>query len=232
MLSAKIKRETGIDTMPHICCRDKNINALKSSMLAAHIEDIRNVLLVTGDPVHESDKDSVKAVFNISSLNLIELANQLNQEVFAYDTVYIGGALNLNVPNKQSELNRMVKKNNKGASYFLTQPIYEDAVIDSLSSVKAQAEVKLLGGIMPLVSYRNAIFLNNEVPGITIPQKYIDLFKPDMDRETAQAEGIKIAVELAKKIRPNVDGFYFITPFNRVNIITEIINILKRDGVI
>jgi len=87
--------------------------------------------------------------------------------------------------------------------------------------------VKLLGGIMPLVSYRNAQFLNNEVAGITIPEKIIKQFEPDMNKEKAEILGIELAVEIARRIKNNVDGFYFITPFNRVEMIVKI---LKKLG--
>jgi len=227
MLAAKIKREVGIEVVPHICCRDKNINALKSSVLAGYIENIRNVLAVTGDPVTMADKNDIKDVFNLNSFKLIELLSTMNNELFADQPINIGGALNLNVANPEKELARMQKKAGMGASFFLTQPIFDENVIAFLPEVKKRDEVKLLGGIMPLVSYRNAQFLNNEVAGITIPEKIIKQFEPDMNKEKAEILGIELAVEIARRIKNNVDGFYFITPFNRVEMIVKI---LKRLG--
>lgn len=223
MLAAKIKRETGIETMPHICCRDKNLNALKSGLLAGYVEGIRNILAVTGDPIASGDKGEIKSVFNLNSLRLMELISEMNREFFPENGIFTGGALNLNVQNKDVEAARMAKKAEKGAAFFLTQPIFSDEVIEYLSRMERNPSVKLLAGIMPLVSYKNAQFLNNEVPGIRIPDEAIGRFHPDMSRADAEAAGIELAVELAWKLKPHVDGFYFITPFNRVGMVTEII---------
>ena len=224
MLAAKIKREAGIDVIPHICCRDKNINALKSALLAGYIEDIRNVLAVTGDPIAESDKGEIKGVFNLNSLKLIELVSSMNKDVFSEEPITIGGALNLNAIRPEGELQRMLKKAERGATFFLTQPIFDTKVIDFLAQINPPNNVKILGGIMPLVSYRNAQFLNNEVAGIRIPESIINKFDPAMEKEEAERLGIEIAVEIAEKMKNVVNGFYFITPFNRVRMITKIIN--------
>jgi methionine synthase / methylenetetrahydrofolate reductase(NADPH) len=223
MLAAKIKREVGIETMPHICCRDKNLNALKSGLLAGHIEGIRNILAVTGDPIASGDKGEIKSVFNLNSVRLMELISEMNRELFPENEIYTGGALNLNVANKDVELSRMVKKVEKGASFFLTQPVFSKDVIDYLYRMERNPEVKILAGILPLVSYKNAQFLNNEVPGIRIPEEAVNRFHPEMNRAEAETVGIALAVEIAQKLKPHVDGFYFITPFNRVEMIARII---------
>lgn len=227
MIASKIKRDVGIDTMPHICCRDKNQNAIRSGLLAAHIEGIRNVLAVTGDPIAEENKLIAKSVFNLNSFKLINLISEMNKDVFSNDNINIGGALNLNVLNKDMEVSRMFRKVENGATFFLTQPIYDDAVIEYLSALKRDKNIKILGGIMPLVSYKNAQFLNNEVPGIVIPENYISKFNIEMSREEAEEIGIDIAVEISKKLKNYVDGFYFITPFNRIEMIIKILNKLN-----
>ena len=118
----------------------------------------------------------------------------------------------------------MELKAEKGAKFFLTQPIFYDNVIEYLKKVKAQYNVKILAGVMPLVSYRNAMFLNNEVPGIYISPEYIERFSPHMSRQEAENVGIDIAVELITKIKDYVDGIYLITPFNRTSMIAKIID--------
>ena len=226
-IAAKIKREIGIDTMPHICCRDKNINAIRSTLLAAHIEGIRNILAVTGDPIPAEERTVTKGVFNLNSFKLIDLIKQMNNEFFSEDNLRIGGALNLNVINKNSEVARMYKKSENGGTFFLTQPIYDDQTIDFLKDLKRD-NVKILGGILPIVSYRNAQFLNNELPGVHIPEEYIKRFDIEMSKEEAQEVGIEMAVEIANKIKPYVDGIYFMTPFNRVEMIVKIMEKMKR----
>ncbi|WHH57264.1 bifunctional homocysteine S-methyltransferase/methylenetetrahydrofolate reductase [Petroclostridium sp. X23] len=228
VVASKIKREVGVDTIPHICCRDRNIIALKADLLAAHMEGIRNVLMVTGDPIAGSEKNEIKSVFNLNSIKLMKLANEMNTEQFADDILYIGGALNLNARNKDIEILRMYKKAEAGAGFFLTQPIFEDEAITYLSNLKKDEGIKILGGIMPMVSYKNAQFLNNEIPGIVVPDKYINRFNENMTREEAEKEGIEIAVDIVNRIKNFVDGFYFIAPFNRVNMIVEIMRKIKK----
>ncbi|MEF9934467.1 MAG: bifunctional homocysteine S-methyltransferase/methylenetetrahydrofolate reductase [Clostridium sp.] len=228
MVSAKVKREVGIDVLPHLCCRDKNINAIRSGLLAAYIEGIRNVLIVTGDPICAEDRINTKSVFNLNSFRLIDLVAKMNNDVFINESVSIGGALNLNIPNKDNEILRMDKKIVSGASYFLTQPIFDKETIEYLIDLKSKRpEVKILAGIMPLASYKNAMFLHNEVPGIVIPDKYINMFSSDMTREEGYKVGIDIAVNICNELKSYVDGFYFITPFNRVEIIEKVISNIK-----
>jgi homocysteine S-methyltransferase len=214
--------------MPHLCCRDKNTNAIRSTLIGSHIENIRNVLAVTGDPISDASKVEAKSVFNLNSFKLMELLNDMNSELFIEDNIFIGGALNLNVLNKEVEYNRMIKKIEKGAKFFLTQPIYDDSAIEFLKKVKERTNVKILAGLLPVVSYRNAVFLNNELPGVTIPDKYVNMFSEEMTKEEAQEVGIKIAVELGKKVKDICDGLYFITPFNRVEMLMEIIKRIKE----
>lgn len=228
ILASKIKREADIEVIPHICCRDKNFNALRSSILAGHIDNIRNILAVTGDPVPGASKSEIMNVFNLNSFKLIELISEMNKEVFIGEEFCIGGALNLNVLKKDNEVERMNKKAEKGASFFFTQPIYSDEVIEYLPQIQKREDTKIFAGIMPIVTYNNAQFLNNEMPGFHIPKEHIDRFSMDMSREEAEEIGITLAVELAEKIRPYADGFYFVTPFNRVEMIVKIINMLSN----
>lgn len=228
IIASKLKRDFDIDVMPHICCRDKNTNAIRSTLLGANIQDIRNVLAITGDPISDASKVEAKSVFNLNSFKLIELINNMNEEVFKNNEFAIGGALNLNVKNSNIEYNRMLKKMEKGAKFFLTQPIYDDNAIEFLKYIKQNTDVKILGGILPIVTYRNAQFLNNELPGVTIPEKYLNMFREDMDKQEAEEIGIKIAVEIGKKLKEVSDGLYFIIPFNRIDMILKIVKQIKE----
>lgn len=227
IISAKIKREIGIDVMPHICCRDKNTNAIRSSLIGSHIENIRNILAITGDPISDASKVETKSVFNLNSFKLMKLIKDMNNDVFIDDNIAIGGALNLNVRNKDAEFKRMLKKIENGANFFLTQPIYDDDAIEFLKKIKSETEVKILGGLMPIVTYKNAQFLNNELPGVKIPDKYMNMFREDMTKEEAENVGINISVEIGKKLKEICDGLYLVTPFNRVSMLMEIIKKIK-----
>lgn len=229
--AARIKRECGVDTLPHLCCRDKNANALRASLLAAHSEGIRAVLCVTGDHVPESDRGFIKPVFNLTSLRLMELIRQMNEDVFKESPMLVGGALNPGVPHPESESKRTIRKVQAGASFFLTQPVFDDTGFSLIQKARSLG-AKVLVGIMPLVSYRNALYMSNEVPGIHIPQECLSRFSPDMNRDEAAEAGVEIAVKTAALAREAADGFYFMTPFNRADIIAEILKRLRDRRII
>jgi homocysteine S-methyltransferase len=223
--AAKISREANVETLPHLCCRDRNVNALRSVILGAHSEGIRSILAVTGDLVPESERSIVKSVFNISSSRLMQLINEMNEDVFKGDGFIIGGALDVSSLNKSSELTKASRKISNGCSFFLTQPIYNTENLMIIREVRKQAKVLL--GIMPIVSYRNAMYMKNEVPGFDIPDYIVNRFRPDMSKEEAIETGLTIAQNIAEKLRPEVDGFYFVAPFNRSDIICDLLKRLK-----
>lgn len=227
ILAAKIKREAGIDTLPHITCRDRNLNAIKALLLGLHVEDIRNVLAVTGDPIPEAERGDVKGVFNLNSFMLAEFINELNKSEFPGGEIFIGGALNINSKNFNVELKRAQLKIDKGVNFFMTQPAFSHESIHALKMAKDVLKCKILGGILPIVSHRNAIFLNNEIPGIKVPENIINRFE-GKGREEAESVGINTAIEIYKEIIPFVDGLYIITPFNRWKMICRIIECIKQ----
>lgn len=227
MVASKIMREVGIEAIPHLCCRDKNLNAIKSGVLGAHIDGIRNILAITGDPILDIDKLSTKSVFNLNSYELINLISEMNHEIFKEDAMLISGALNLNVKNKDAQMGRLKRKVEKGAKVFFTQPIFEEEVISYLENMEREQNIKIMAGIMPIVNYKNAQFLNNEVPGIHIPERYVEMFKGSVDKAESEAIGIDIAVDMVNRIKDKVDGLYFITPFGRIDIIQKILERIR-----
>lgn len=226
ILASKIKREANIETLPHMTCRDRNLNAIKALLLGIHVENIRNILTVTGDPIPAAERSDVKGVFNLNSFMFAEFVKELNKNEFKDDEIYIGGALNINATNFDVELKRAKLKLDKGVSYFLTQPAFTDASFCALKKAKETLDCKILGGVLPIVSYRNAIFLNNEIPGIKVPENITSRFE-GKEREEAEVVGIEIAIETCKKVLSLVDGVYIVTPFNRWKMICKIINGLK-----
>ncbi len=226
LCSAKIRREAGIETLPHLCCRDKNLNALRSSLLGAHSEGIRAVLAVTGDHIAETDRTIVKPVFNVDSTRLMQLINSLNEDIFRDSPIAIGGAFDPAPKKRSYSLSRLDKKCHNGLRFVLTQPVFSQDAIPSLDEAR-QKGAKVLVGLMPIVSYRNACFMKNEVPGMTIPDELVARFDPDMTKEEAVAVGISITCELASLLRPHADGFYFITPFNRASVISTILHKIR-----
>ncbi|PKM96414.1 MAG: bifunctional homocysteine S-methyltransferase/methylenetetrahydrofolate reductase [Firmicutes bacterium HGW-Firmicutes-1] len=225
MMATKIYREVGIDVMPHVCCRDKNVIALKSVISAAYVEGIRNYLLVTGDPLPDILRNEIKSVFNMNSVKLMSLVKEMNEELTNEDVFIYGGALNPKGANLDKIIEKVLQKKEAGAKYLLTQPIYTEQDIQKLRLIKEKTGIKILGGILPLVSYKNAQFINNEFAGMNIPDVVINMFNTKMSREEAEEVGIHISVELGKAMTPVVDGLYLMTPFNRATMIGKI---LKR----
>lgn len=223
MMSAKIKREVDIDVMPHICCRDKNIIALKSVLSAAYVEGIRNYLLVTGDPLPDTLRSEIKSVFNMNAIKLMSLVKEMNEELPENDGFIYGGALNPKGANIDRIIEKVLQKKAAGAKYLLTQPVYTKKDIENIRVIKEKTGIKILGGILPLVSYKNARFINNEFAGMNIPDDIIAKFNPEMTRDEAEEVGISISVEVAGTMRTVVDGLYFMTPFNRASMIAKIL---------
>ncbi|KPI47462.1 5,10-methylenetetrahydrofolate reductase [Clostridioides difficile] len=226
LLACKIKRELDITPIPHMTCRDRNINATKALLLGLNIENIDNVLVVTGDPIPSAERDEIKAMFSFNSSILANYIKTLNENTF--NTPFnILGALNINAINFDSQLKHAKIKIENGVTMFLTQPVLTEQALINLKKAKEILPAKILGGIIPVVSYRNACFMNNEISGITVSQNIIDLYK-DTSKEESTKLAINISTQIAKEIEPYVDGYYIITPFKRIDIICDIIaNIYK-----
>lgn len=218
LMSLKVKREVGINVMPHICCRDRNAISIGSTILGAYINDVRNFLVITGDPVPSSSREDIKSVFNFDSVRLMEYIKEMNEDGFSGDELSYGGAINYDRRNIDLEIKRAAAKQNAGAEFFLTQPVFDDDDIEKLKYIKSKLEAKVLVGIMPLVSYRNACFIKNEITGINVPDSIIKRFSPNMTKEEGRAEGVKIAKEIMAKVKDFADGYYFVIPFNRLEI--------------
>ncbi|EQF23355.1 homocysteine S-methyltransferase family protein [Clostridioides difficile CD160] len=221
LLACKIKRELDITPIPHMTCRDRNINATKALLLGLNIENIDNVLVVTGDPIPSAERDEIKAMFSFNSSILANYIKTLNENTF--NTPFnIFGALNINAVNFDSQLKHAKIKIENGVTMFLTQPVLTEQALLNLKKAKEILPVKILGGIIPVVSYRNACFMNNEISGITVSQNIIDMYKNTSKEESTEL-AINISTQIAKEIEPYVDGYYIITPFKRIDIVCNII---------
>lgn len=227
ILAAKIQKEAGIPTMPHITCRDKNILGIKATLLGLHIEGVRNILAVTGDPIANIERQVVKGVFSMNASNLANYISSLNSNVFSNDEFKIGGALNVNAINFDAELRRSYTKIENGISYLLTQAVYTDTAINNLIKATQTLTVPIFAGIMPLVGYKNAQFINNEVPGIEIDENTIEMFK-DKSREESELIGINLSMESINKLYQHISGFYIMTPLKRTHVVCELIKKIKE----
>ncbi|MEG2685074.1 MAG: bifunctional homocysteine S-methyltransferase/methylenetetrahydrofolate reductase [Erysipelotrichaceae bacterium] len=227
MLAAKLKREMGLEVIPHMTCRDRNINATKALLFGLEIEDIHNVLVVTGDPIQAADRNLIKGVFSFNSKILASYIKDLNETVFPHPFL-IYGALNVNAPNFEAELTKAKSKIENGVSVFLTQPVLSKQALDNVKRAKKELNAKILGGIIPIVSYNNAIYMNNEIAGIQVDEEYIKLYE-NKTREEASKLAVELSCKIVQQLIDVVDGYYLITPFSRVEIIGEIISYIKAN---
>ena len=231
LVACRVHRELGLCTLPHMTCRDRNLNATKALLLGLYAEGIREVLAITGDPIPTAERDEVKNVYQFNSRKLaqyiVSLAGE-GREMPSPMTVF--GALNLNARNFEVELRRAGEKLENGMSGFLTQPVLSEQAVENLRRTRETLgeRAKILAGIMPVVSQRNAIFMENEVNGIHVAEEIIEAFA-GLDREQGEALGLEISLKMAREALPYADGFYLMTPFNRVALMERLIARLKTE---
>ncbi len=223
LMAEKVKRETGMNVMPHICCRDKNAIAMRSTFLGAHINDIHNLLIITGDPIPSMARQTVKAVFNFDSIGLMNIAKDMNEEIFAESPLSFGGAINQNRRNIEIEIERVRRKIQAGAEFFLTQPVFTMESADVLRRIKKETNATIMCGIMPFVSRKNALFMKNEIAGIHVTDDIIARYPENATKEEGESVGIEIAKEVMRFTEDFADGYYFSFPFNRVHMLNEIL---------
>ena len=231
LVACRVHRELGLNVLPHMTCRDRNLNATKALLLGLYAEGVREVLAITGDPIPTAERDEVKNVYQFNSRKLaqyiVSLAGE-GREMPSPMTVF--GALNLNARNFDVELRRAREKLDNGMSGFLTQPVLSAQAVENLKKTRETlgGDAKILAGILPVVSQRNAIFMENEVNGIHVDAAIIEKFA-GLDRAAGEELGLEISVQAAKAALPYADGFYLMTPFNRVALMVRLIARLNEE---
>lgn len=223
LMAQKVKNETGFDVMPHICCRDKNAIAMRSTFLGASINGINNFLIITGDPIPVMARQVVKSVFNFDSVGLMRIADEMNSEALKDSPLTYGGAINQSRRRIESEIKRVQKKMEAGAEFFLTQPVFTAEDAERLRRVKEETGARILCGIMPLVSRKNALFMKNEISGVNVTDEVIDRYPENAGREEGENVGVELAKEMIAATRDFADGYYFSFPFNRTYLLKRII---------
>ena len=231
LVACRVHRELGMSVLPHMTCRDRNLNATKALLLGLYAEGVREVLAITCDPIPTAERDEVKNVYQFNSRKLaqyiVSLAGE-GREMPSPITVF--GALNLNARNFDVELRRAAEKLENGMSGFLTQPVLSARAVENLKRARETLgdKARILAGILPVVSQRNAIFMENEVNGIHVDETIIEKFA-GLDRAAGEELGIEISVQAARAALPYADGFYLMTPFNRVAMMERLIARLNTE---
>ncbi|MDD2272347.1 MAG: bifunctional homocysteine S-methyltransferase/methylenetetrahydrofolate reductase [Desulfuromonadaceae bacterium] len=232
-LGSTIQREVGIEVIVHVTGRDRNLIGMQSDLMGASLLGIRSILAVTGDPATMGDHAGATSVFDLHSLTLIKLLHDLNSGVNAIGNPIgtgtgftIGAAFNPNTGNMNVQAARLRKKVAGGASFTQSQPIYDPEILFAALAAIRDCTVPFLPGIMPLVSERNAEYLNNEVPGITVPDAVRARMK-GLEKEAGAREGLAIAKEFIDATFNFVGGYYLIPPFGKHELAVELIEHIK-----
>jgi len=231
MTSLLIEQQAGIEAVTHYCCRDRNLLGMLSDLLGASAVGLRNLLLITGDPPKMGPYPDATAVFDIDAIGLTNLVANLNRgldpgaNAIGEPTRFvIGVGVNPVALDPAHELRRFEFKVEAGAEYAITQPVFDVAQLERFLRRVEHVRIPVVAGIWPLVSARNAEFLANEVPGVTVPEPVLARMRAAsaVSKEHAVAEGIAIAREMFEQVRGAVQGVQVSAPFGKVELALDV----------
>ena len=238
-LAVLANREIGMEAILHYCCRDRNLLGMQSDLLGVGALGVRNVLIITGDPPKLGDYPDATAVFDVDSIGLMQIANRLNhgQDLMANPMdvptgLLLGVGANPAAVNLDEEIRRFEYKVEAGAEFAMTQPVYDVRIFEEFVKRVEHCRIPILVGILPLRSLRNAEFLTNEVPGMTVPAAILERLARAADDESAKEIGIEIAQEALVESLPIAAGVYVMPPFGNVAAairVLEVVPASRRD---
>jgi homocysteine S-methyltransferase len=219
----RIQQDAGIEVILHFCCRDRNLIGMQADLLGCAASQIRNILFVTGDPPKLGNYPHATGVFDTDSIGMVAVQRRLNQgvdlggqSIDPPTVAVIGVGLDPTALDQQREIDRFRQKVEAGAEFAITQPVFDpDALLRFLEKVR-QHGIPIVAGVWPLASYRNAVFMQNEVPGVEIPQSIMDRLASVESREDQMKMGIEIAQEAVRRIHDSVAGIQVSAPLGKV----------------
>jgi methionine synthase / methylenetetrahydrofolate reductase(NADPH) len=228
-LCIQIQQHTGIETILHYTCRDRNILSIQSDLLGASSIGLRNILCLTGDPPKLGNYPDATAVFDVDAIGLVNLVRRLNHgldiganSIGASTNFTIGVAANPGVPDIEHELRRFAYKVEAGAEYAITQPVFDLRLLEDFLKRIEEFRIPVIAGIWPLTSLRNAEFMKNDLR-VSMPEEIMLRMAQVTTPDAARREGIKIAQEMLESVRPLVQGVQVSAPFGRYNAAAEVI---------
>jgi methionine synthase / methylenetetrahydrofolate reductase(NADPH) len=231
VLCHRIQEELGMPALMHITTRDRNVLGLVAHLLACHELGVHNLVVITGDPPKMGDFPDATPVYDLDSVGLLRLVDQMNRG-FDPGGKPLGGATKFlcatgaepAAKDYQRELKRLRQKVEAGAELVMTQPVYDVAVLDRFLDDMSDLDVPVLVGLLPLASYKNAEFLHNEVPGMSVPEHIRDRMRKAGNGEDGRKEGVAIAREMLSAVKPRVHGAYIMPPFGRFELALRVID--------
>lgn len=234
VLTHLVQQEVGLETILHVCCRDRNLLRLTSDLFGDHVYGLHNLVIITGDPPKTTgDYPHATAVFDLDSIGLLRLAKGLNHgydpagKVMSQATRFFlacgaePGALDYD-----RELRRLREKRDAGAELIMTQPVYDGVLLRRFLDDIKELDMPVLMGLLPLASHQNAMFLHHEVPGMQVPRKILERMEQVENGPASLLEGVRIAQEALEEVKRDVVGAYIMPPFGRYEAAVKILEIV------
>jgi homocysteine S-methyltransferase len=230
-MAMRVQQQCGMETILHVCGRDRNLLGTLAHLLGAHELGVKNLVIVTGDPPKMGDFPDASAVYDLDSIGILKLAARLNHGIDPGGKA-LGGATRFVLAtgaepaalNYERELDRLKQKKQSGAEIVMTQPVYDPAVLERFLDDIAPLGLPVLVGLLPLASYRNAEFLHNEVPGMQVPEAVRERMRKAGTGAQARKEGVAIAREMLAAVRARVAGAYIMPPLERYELALEVVD--------
>ncbi|MEP6925142.1 MAG: methylenetetrahydrofolate reductase, partial [Pyrinomonadaceae bacterium] len=232
-----VEQQIGIEAVLHYCCRDRNLLGMMSDLLGAAALGLRNLLLITGDPPKMGPYQDATAVFDIDAIGLTNMVNKLNHGLdlgnnpIGCPTAFtIGVGVNPGAVNLEEEIRRFEYKVEAGAQYAITQPVFDTEQLRDFLKKIEHVRIPIVAGIWPLVSFRNAEFLHNEVPGVRVTPEILERMRiaSEKSKEAARDEGIAIARESLLEVRDVIQGVQVSAPFGNVKYALQVFDVLPE----
>jgi len=230
-LAVRVQQEVGLETILHVCGRDRNLLATLAHLLGAHDLGVRNLVVITGDPPKMGDFPDATAVYDLDSIGILKLAARLNvgvdpggKSLGAGTSFLLATGAEPAALNYEREIARLREKKAAGAELVMTQPVYDPASLGRFLDDVAPLGLSVLVGILPLASYRNAEFLHNEVPGMQIPEAVRERMRKAGAGPAGRKEGVAIARETLTAVRSRVHGAYVMPPLEHYELALEVVD--------
>lgn len=234
-LCHRIQETLGMPALMHVTTRDRNLLGLVAHLLAAHELGVRDLVIITGDPPKMGDFPDATPVYDVDSVGLLRIVNGLNRgfdpggkPLDAATSFLCATGAEPAARDYERELRRLAQKRDAGAEVVMTQPVYDPEVLDRFLDDVRPLGIPVLVGLLPLASYRNAEFLHNEVPGMSIPEPIRERMRRAGGGPEGRAEGVRIAREMLASVADRVDGAYVMPPFGRYELALEVIEGIVR----
>ncbi|MBE6356479.1 MAG: bifunctional homocysteine S-methyltransferase/methylenetetrahydrofolate reductase [Lentisphaerae bacterium] len=223
----EIQEKAGIETVVHCCARDRNLISLQSMILGCMAKKLNNILFITGDPPKLGDYPFSSGVFDVDAIGMVKLQSRLNRGIDAggqllgnqvQTAIVAGVGADPNAIDMVREYRRLEEKINAGAEFIITQPVFDPpTLLEFLRNVRKNFGIPVIAGVWPFASYRNALFMKNEVPGVVVPDWIMSAMENAGDKEAQRLEGIRIARKILDEIMPEINGVATSAPFGNVH---------------